>query len=215
MPINPKLLAHLSAAGARYKVFPHRLEFTSQEIAEASCVPGRDLLKLVVLRDAEGSYLAAALPACMKVELQHLGRALGRRALAPATEHELKLLFPDCAIGTAPPFGHLYGIAVVMDPCLLVDDTIYFQAGSHREVVSMNREEFLALARPQRAAECFHTARVSAHTPGRHESAAREHESAAREHENAAREREGAARERESAAREREGAAREHENARF
>jgi Ala-tRNA(Pro) deacylase len=163
MPINPKLLAFMTASGARYKVFPHHLEYTSQQVAEASHVPGRGLVKAVVLRDAESSYLVAALPASMNVDLERLEQLTGRRKLALASEHELRLLFPDCQIGAAPPFGHLYGIAVIVDPCLLDGPEIYFQAGNHREVVSMSRDEFRLLARPTCASECFHAALVDTH----------------------------------------------------
>jgi Ala-tRNA(Pro) deacylase len=78
----------------------------------------------------------------------------------------MRLLFPDCQIGSEPPFGHLYGIAVVMDPCLLDGDQVYFQAGNHREVVSMGRDEFRLLARPTCAARCFHAAAAGACAPG-------------------------------------------------
>lgn len=166
MPINPKLLAYMSASGARYKVFPHHLEYTSQKIAEASHVPGRGLVKSVLLRDADASYVLAALPAHAIVDLAQLEHITGRRQLALASEHEMRLLFPDCQIGSEPPFGHLYGIAVVMDPCLLDGDQVYFQAGNHREVVSMGRDEFRLLARPTCAARCFHAAAAGACAPG-------------------------------------------------
>jgi Ala-tRNA(Pro) deacylase len=137
-------------------VFPHQIEFTAQEIAEASRVPGRELVKLVVLRDAEGSYLGVALPASARVDLARLERVSNRRGLKLACEHELRLLFPDCQIGTAPPFGHVYGLSLLLDPCLLQAPEIYFQAGNHREVVSMSRDEFRLLARPTCAGECLH-----------------------------------------------------------
>lgn len=156
MPINPKLLAYLTAAGARYQVFPHRLEYTSQEVAEASHVAGRELIKTVVFKDECSSYLVAALPACSCVDLERLARFSGHGRLELASEHELRLLFPDCSIGCGPPFGQVYGISVIVDPCLLESDEIYFQAGSHREVVRMSRDEFLRVAHPQRAAGCFH-----------------------------------------------------------
>ena len=156
MSVNAKLLSYLTSAGARYKVFPHQIEYTAQEIAEATCVPGRELVKLVVLRDAEGSYLGVALPASVRADLERLERVSHRRGLKLASEHELHLLFPDCQIGTAPPFGHIYGLSLLMDPCLLQAPEIYFQAGNHREVVSMSRDEFRLLARPACAGECLH-----------------------------------------------------------
>lgn len=158
MAINVKLLSYLTSAGARYIVFPHRVEFTAQEVAEASHVPGRELVKLVVLRDSEGEHLVVALPASMSVSLRHLERLTGRHALSLASEHELRALFPDCQVGAAPPFGHLYGVQVLMDPCLLAEPHVYFQAGNHGEVVSMRCDEFVRLARPARARECFHAA---------------------------------------------------------
>ena len=156
MPINPKLLAYLTASGARYKVFPHEEVYTAQEVAEASHITGRGLAKLVVLRDAGSSYLVVALPASSSVDLERVAHASSRTGLALAGEHEIRLLFPDCQIGSAPPFGHLYGIALLTDPCLMEAGEIYFQAGNHREVVGMTSEEFRRLARPAVAPECLH-----------------------------------------------------------
>jgi Ala-tRNA(Pro) deacylase len=166
MPINPKLLAYLTAAGARYQVFPHRLEYTAQEVAEASHVAGRELIKAVVLKDERSSYLVAALPACAILDLERLARLAGRARLSLASEHELRLLFPDCSVGCGPPFGQVYGISVIVDPCLLESDEIYFQAGGHREIVRMSRGEFLRVASPLRAAGCFHTAEPAHGTGG-------------------------------------------------
>jgi Ala-tRNA(Pro) deacylase len=66
-----------------------------------------------------------------------------------ATERELTSLFPDCELGAMPPIGPVYGLPVYLDSILAGQDTIAFNAGSHREVMHMTTAEFRRLVLPQ------------------------------------------------------------------
>ena len=156
MPVNPRLMDYLSRCGVRYTVYPHREVFTAREVAEAIHVPGRQLAKSVVLRDARPSYFIVALPAARQLDPAILALATGRHGLQIATEAELTGLFPDCDLGSAPPFGHLYGLATYVDRCVLEGDEIYFKAGNHREIVGMWGADFQRLVRAERDDLCFH-----------------------------------------------------------
>jgi Ala-tRNA(Pro) deacylase len=81
------------------------------------------------------------------VDLERLGRATGKRA-ALATETEFKAVFPDCAVGTMPPFGNLYGVPTYVDKGLTEDEFIIFEAGTHTDAIKMSYSDYARLATP-------------------------------------------------------------------
>jgi Ala-tRNA(Pro) deacylase len=148
MPILTKLKEFLDAKGVRYEVRSHREAFTAQEVAAAEHVPGREMAKVVMVRDG-GKYLMAVLPAPYHVGLERLGKAAGRRDLRLATEAEFAGLFQGCEPGAMPPFGNLYGIPVYVDDSLTQDDEITFNAGNHEQTVHMKYADFARLVQPR------------------------------------------------------------------
>ena len=154
MAINERLSELIRQRGAVAELLPHREVFTAQEVAHSSHLSGRKLAKVVVLRD-RGGYLMAVLPAHEHVDVEELQRVTRRKGLELANEEEMRRLFPDCELGAMPPFGHLYGLTMYLDPCLAGDD-IWFQAGSHREVVRMPFETYARLASPYEGGVCLH-----------------------------------------------------------
>jgi len=148
MPILTKLKEFLDANRVRYEVRWHRPAFTAQEVAAAEHVPGREMAKVVMVRDG-GEYLMAVLPAPYHVGLERLGKAAGRPGLRLATEAEFAGLFPGCEPGAMPPFGNLYGIPVWVDDSLTRDDEIAFNAGTHEQTVHMKYADFARLVQPR------------------------------------------------------------------
>jgi len=156
MAVNKRLLQLLEKAGVRYEVLPHKEVFTTKEVAETAHLPGRLVAKVVVMRDAANNDLMAVVPASQHVDRAILHRLTGRASLELENEVELSKLFPDCELGAMPPFGHLYGMPMYVDPCLSVREHIYFQAGNHHELVRMTYRDFARLAKPFFSESCLH-----------------------------------------------------------
>jgi Ala-tRNA(Pro) deacylase len=147
MPILTKLKEFLDANRVPYEVRSHRTAYTAQEVAEEEHIPGREMAKVVMVRDGH-DYLMAVLPAPYHVGLERLRRAAGRPSLRLATEAEFAGLFPECAPGAMPPFGNLYGIPVWVDEELARDDEIAFNAGNHEQTVHLKYADFARLVHP-------------------------------------------------------------------
>ena len=96
---------------------------------------------------ADGDKLMAVLPADHRVDLAKFKKATGKRA-ALATETDFKELFPDCAVGTMPPFGGLYNVATFVDQSLTGDEFIVFEAGTHQDAIKMAYGDYVKLAKP-------------------------------------------------------------------
>jgi Ala-tRNA(Pro) deacylase len=154
MAINERLSVLIQQRGAVAELLPHKEVFTAQEVAHSSHLSGRKLAKVVVLRDGE-AYLMAVLPANEHVDVEEMRRVTKKKGLELANEEEMRRLFPDCELGAMPPFGHLYGLTMYLDPCLKAED-IWFQAGNHHEVVRMPFETYARLAKPYDGSACLH-----------------------------------------------------------
>ena len=143
MAMAKRLRWYLDAAGADYEVLPHPRSHYSAQTARRSRVPLHCLAKPVLLEDEDG-YVLAVVPAGRRVDIERLGRQLGR-SLRLATEAELDQLFEDCAPGAMPPLGTPYHVPTVYDEALEGVSEIYFEAGDHDDVVHMAGDDFLAL----------------------------------------------------------------------
>jgi len=147
MAINERLLRWIERAGVEVSILPHPEATAARDVAATSRVPARRLAKVVVLRDEAGAPVMVVVPAVEHVDI---------RAVQHATEEELRRWFPDCEAGAMPPFGHLYGIPMVLDDCFADEPEIHFQAGNHHEIVRMRYADFARLARPFTAGRELH-----------------------------------------------------------
>jgi Ala-tRNA(Pro) deacylase len=81
--------------------------------------------------------------------LNHFGELIGARQVSLAKEWEMAELFPDCEVGAMPPFGELYSLPVYVDESLVREPEIYFQVGTHHEVIEIRHEDFERLVHPK------------------------------------------------------------------
>ncbi len=139
-----------------YEVLPHRSAFTAQGVAASLHVSGWNVAKVVVVHASGAPAFLVVLPAACRLDLDALGRVIGKTDLSLAGEPELRELFPDCEVGAMPPFGNLYGIPVLVDACLPQTGAFVFQAGNHHEVIRMSYGDFERLAQPVVADVCRH-----------------------------------------------------------
>ena len=146
MPAN-RLRTYLDENDVRYVTMAHSQAYTAQEIAAASHIPGKAMAKTVMVK-LDGRMAMVVVPALHKIDLEVLKRVSRSAQVELATEHDFKLLFPDCEPGAMPPFGHLYGLPLYMEESLKGGREIAFNAGTHTEVVKMDMADFERLAKP-------------------------------------------------------------------
>lgn len=142
-----KLKNYLDENRAPYEVIVHEEVYTAQELAQALHTPGRELVKVVIVK-ADDRHVMAVLPATRKVDLNVFKTALKAHTAAIAPEQELKALFPDAEVGAMPPFGNLSGMSVYVDEGLTRDEHITFNAGTHYEAIRMKYRDFERLVGP-------------------------------------------------------------------
>lgn len=148
MVMHQRLQSYLDSHKIPYQVVNHSIAYSAREAADSLHIPANIFAKVVVIK-AEGRYLMAVLPSTWKVDLKRLEEVLECPCVRLATEDELAILFPDCEIGSMPPFGNLYGTPVYVDATLTQDEEIVFDAGSHVGAIKMRYKDFADLVRPQ------------------------------------------------------------------
>ena len=138
----------LDCQGARYAVITHSPAFTAQEVAASAHVPGKDMVKVVVVLIDERLALAAV-PATSELDTDRLRTAAGAREVSIASEWEFDSRFPGCELGAMPPIGPLFGLETFMERALAKEAWIAFNAGTHRDVIAMPFSEYRRVSHPK------------------------------------------------------------------
>jgi Ala-tRNA(Pro) deacylase len=143
-----RITEFLDGSRTRYVLLIHSPAFSAQEVAESVHLPGRFIAKTVIIK-IDGRLAMAVVPATMDVDLLSLKEQLGARRVELADELEFADRFRGCQLGTAPPFGRLFGIDTYVDEELACEESIVFNAGTHSHAISMGFHEYQRLAQPK------------------------------------------------------------------
>ncbi len=142
-----QLKDYLNQNKIKYISITHPPAFTSQEVAASAHISGKELAKIVMAK-SDGKLVMVVVPAHEHVNFGALKKLTGQ-ALDLASEADFKDKFPECEIGTMPPFGGLYNMPVYVASDLTKQQNITFNAGSHSELMQLTYEDFEKLVKPQ------------------------------------------------------------------
>lgn len=141
------LQRYLNNNGIHYTILQHDPAFTAHSVAVATHVPDQQLAKSIVLQ-IDGRNWMAVLRADHRINTVLIRHAFGAHDVHLAHEEDLSTLFPDCQLGTMPPFGNLYGLPILMDEALMEDEEIFFTACSSTHVIRMKLADYRKLVNP-------------------------------------------------------------------
>jgi Ala-tRNA(Pro) deacylase len=147
MQCQMKLEQYLRQEQVTYQIQHHSVAFTAQQIAESEHISGKKVVKSVIVL-ADNRKILLALPASLQVDLDKVQAHLGAQSVLLAHEDEFKADFPDCEVGTMPPFGNLYSIPVYVEQSLTRQETIVFPIGTRTETMSLKYADFERLVHP-------------------------------------------------------------------
>ena len=142
MSCQDELKKLLSDMGHNYECQSHRQEYTAAAVARSEQVPLAEMAKVVICA-ADHQLAMFAVPASQTLDLRKAATAAAVGSVRLAREDEFRAAFPDCEEGAMPPFGNLYGIPTFVDPALIAEPEIVFQAGSHTETMAMKPSDYL------------------------------------------------------------------------
>jgi Ala-tRNA(Pro) deacylase len=148
MQCKERLEVYLREHQVPFQLQHHAQAFTAQKIAESEHIPGKMVAKTVIVL-ADNNMVALVLPASYRADLNKIQAALGAREIRLALETEFVTAFPDCEVGTMPPFGNLYGIPVYVEKRLTGEETMVFPIGTYTDTMSLRYADFERLVHPK------------------------------------------------------------------
>lgn len=147
MPVK-KLKDFLDSHNIKYISISHSPAFTSQEIAAAAHISGKQLAKTVIVK-IDGHFAMVVMPANDQINFTKLRELTGAKEVDLALESDFKDKFAGCEVGAMPPFGNLYDMVVYVSKELSQQNHILFNAGSHSELMQVAFHDFERLVKPK------------------------------------------------------------------
>ena len=149
MFISKRVQEFLDQNDIKYATIIHSKAYTAQEIASSSHISGKELAKVVVLKDKNDNFALAVLPADKKVDLEAFEANTEMEGVELPEENEFRDLFPDAKTGAMAPFGNLYDIPTYIEKSMVNFHMITFNAGTHKELIRMPYNDFKELVKPK------------------------------------------------------------------
>lgn len=143
-----KLKEFLDSQAVKYVKITHSAAYTAQEVAASVHIPGKKLAKTIIVF-IEAKMAMAVLPASYSIDFDYFRKIIGAKRIELASEGQFKDMFPDCEVGSMPPFGNLYGMEVYVDQHLTEDKEIAFNAGTHSELFRLSYQDYARLVKPK------------------------------------------------------------------
>lgn len=147
MGISQTIKNYLEKEKVSYQSLEHDLAYTALETAEAQHVPGRQVVKSVIV-SADGKNVMCVLPSIYKIDMEKLKSALKAKEVHLANEKQVATLFPGYELGAEPPFGSQAGLKVFLENVLKENDSIVFNAGTHTDMIRIKMKDYIRLANP-------------------------------------------------------------------
>lgn len=148
MQCKERLEAYLREHKVPFQVQHHPEAFSAQRIAESEHIPGKIVAKTVIVL-ADNQVTALVLPASHRADLNLVQAVLRASEIRLAHEQEFANVFPDCEVGTMPPFGNLYGVPVYVEKSLAEEEMMVFPAGTYTDTMSLRYADFERLVQPK------------------------------------------------------------------
>lgn len=151
-PAVSNIINLLQAHGACFETFQHEPVLTSQEAAAIRTGYGlhQGAKALIVRYRMQSSHAFAMLvvPGDCRFSSRKAKQVLKTDNLTFATEQEVGRITGGVLVGGVPPFGNLFGLPVFVDPRVLENERIIFNAGDRRFSVAMQSHDYRELASP-------------------------------------------------------------------
>jgi Ala-tRNA(Pro) deacylase len=147
-----RLIAFLDQHGVPYRLIDHapegRTEIVSPLRGNALSQAAKCIVLMVKIGKKVTRYVLAVIPGDARVDLQALKRLLQGTYVAFASSDIAERL-AGSVTGTILPFSFNPQLDLVVDPSLLENDEIYFNAARLDRSMVLKTSDYLAVARPR------------------------------------------------------------------
>ena len=149
---HARLVAHLQAAGAHFRIVEHAAEGRSEAISVIRGNHPSQALKamVVALKGGASTFALAVLPGDRRCDFAALAGAFGaKRARFAAPEDAQRLT--GCVMGALPPFTFDAALPLIADPGIQQNQEVVFNAARLDRSIFMPLADYLGAAAPRLA----------------------------------------------------------------
>ena len=150
--IHEQLRALLDQEGAVYRVIEHEPEGRTEVIAKIRGNRIEQSVKSMTLQvrltRRENIYCLANVPGDCRVDFDGVKNHFNADSVAFAAREKAEAL-TGCVIGAIPPFSFNEQLPALVDPLVLENEEIVFNAGRLDRSIMMRLEDYIRIARPQ------------------------------------------------------------------
>lgn len=140
--------------GFWFETFEHEPVRTSEEAAKIrhgySLHQGaKAMIVRVKITNNDKKFVMLVMPGDLRFDNNKVKQIFNAKDIRFATEEEVATITGGVQPGGVPPFGNLFGIDVLVDPLLLENEKIVFNAGDRRFSVGMMSVNYRSLVNPR------------------------------------------------------------------
>jgi Ala-tRNA(Pro) deacylase len=156
LPLNPdlyqRLIQFLDEHGAHYRLIEHepegRTEFVSPMRGNELSMAAKCIIIMVKLGKKVTRYILAVVPGDKRVDLNAIKAMLGGTYISFASPEIAERLGGSVA-GTILPFSFHPDLELIVDPLLLKNEEIYFNAARLDRSMVLRTADYVALSKPR------------------------------------------------------------------
>jgi len=152
--VTTQIIDLLKDRNVWFEKFEHEPVRTSEEAAKIR--DGYTLhqgAKAIIIRvkitTSNKKYIMLVIPGDMRFDTDKVKQIYNAKNVSFATVEEVSRLTDGVLPGGVPPFGNIFGLEVIVDPKLLENDKIIFNAGDRSFSVGMKSEDFKNIVKPK------------------------------------------------------------------
>ncbi len=142
-----KLKSFLDENHVSYEYKEHEEVRTSEEAAKARGEDIRIGAKAMILK-ADDKFIMLVLSAAKKIDSKKVKQMLGAESLRFATPEEVTQL-TDCVPGGVPPFANIFGLDLIVDKTIPMNEFMAFNAGERTKSLKLKTKDYLGLLKPR------------------------------------------------------------------
>jgi Ala-tRNA(Pro) deacylase len=151
MTTYTRLIGLLTSGGARYRLIDHPPEGRTHEASTLRGNPDYKAAKCIVARvtlsKKTARYALVVIPGNRRADLGRLSELLGGRHAVLALRETAEAL-TGCVSGSIIPFSFHPDLHLIVDPELLSQDEVFFNAARLDQSVALATEDYVTLAQP-------------------------------------------------------------------
>lgn len=147
-----QLIAFLDRHGAQYRLIDHppegRTEVVSPMRGNALAQAAKCIVLIVKIGKKVTKYVLAVVPGDARVDL-NAAKALMRATYVSFASADIAEMLAGSVVGTILPFSFNPELELIVDPALLENDEIYFNAARLDRSMALKTKDYVALAKPR------------------------------------------------------------------